>query len=82
MFWNFTIHNYDKKRTLLRGKENIFFFDENYPNCIAVNTISNKQSAIQNTEFPQVSSLEISTPNLIAKAIAAIPANINLIANK
>lgn len=55
-----------KKEPLERGKENIFFSAESYPNCIAVTTISNKQIVIMNAEFPQVSSLEISTPNLIA----------------
>ena len=82
MFWNFAIHNYDKKRTLLRGKENIFFFDENYLNCIAVSAILNKQPAITNTDIIQFFSLEISTSNLIAKAIAAITKYNNLIANK
>ena len=82
MFCNFTIHNYNKKRTLLRGKENIFFFNENYPNCIAVSTISNKQFAIKNIEITKGFSLAISMPNLIAQAIVAIPANINLVINK
>ena len=71
-----------KKRTLLRGKENIFFFDENYTNCIAVSAILNKHHASDNTDIIQVSSLEISMPNLIAKATAAIPRNSKIIVNK